>query len=129
SRRVRPDTRAHLSTLGDIASKAAYQGGGEWLTQCVDYIDGNHEFAQKFIASNIPTIKVGQKAQGTYLMWLDMTEVANRIGAKEMAEKAAKTTTGRGGRAPSPKAMVTGWGPETQKAGLTPDGQQGVQPR
>ena len=116
--RVRPYNRADLSTLGYIASKAAYQGGGEWLTQCVDYIDGNHEFAQKFIASNIPTIKVGQKAQGTYLMWLDMTEVANRIGAKEMAEKAAKTTTGRGGRAPSPEAMVTRWVAQNAKVAL-----------
>src|SRR5260370_36836287 len=92
--RVRPYNRAHLSTLGYLASKAAYSGGGEWLSQCVDYIDGNHDFAQKFITANIPLIKVGQKAQGTYLMWLDMTEVADRINAKQMAAGAAQTMTG-----------------------------------
>jgi len=116
--RVRPYNRADLTTLGYIASKSAYQGGGEWLTQCVDYIDGNHEFAQKFITANIPLIKVGQKAQGTYLMWLDLTEVADRIGAKQMAADAAKTMTGRNGRAPSPEAMVTKWIAQHAKVAL-----------
>src|SRR5205823_8481747 len=116
--RVRPNNRADLSTLGMIASKSAYSGGGEWLTQCVDYIDGNHDFATKFIKSNIPSIKSGQKAQGTYLMWLDMTEVADKIGAKQMAADAGKTMSGRGGRAPSPEAMVTRWVAKNAKVAL-----------
>jgi len=116
--KVRRYNRADLTTLGYLASKGAYQGGGEWLNQCVDYIDGNHDFAQKFIKSNIPLIKVGQKAQGTYLMWLDVTEVANRIDAKGMAARAASTMSGRGGRPPSPEAMVTKWIAQNAKVAL-----------
>src|SRR5262245_55820718 len=47
--RIKPNNRADLTTLGMIASKAAYAGGEDWLNQCVEYIDGNHDFVQKFI--------------------------------------------------------------------------------
>jgi cysteine-S-conjugate beta-lyase len=90
-RRAKEMNRADLTTLGMIASKAAYSGGEEWLNQCVDYIDGNHDFATKFIAANIPSIKAYRKAQGTYLMWLDLTELGNRIGAKDAAAQQKKT--------------------------------------
>jgi cystathionine beta-lyase len=120
--KIKPNNRADLSTLGMIASQAAYSGGEDWLNQCVDYIDGNHDFAQKFIRANIPMIKVGEKAQGTYLMWLDMTEVADKIGAKQMAADAAKNGmggSGRGGmRPPSPEAMVTRWFAKNAKVAL-----------
>src|SRR6266478_952472 len=36
---VKANNRADLSTLGMIASKAAYEGGEEWLDQVVGYID------------------------------------------------------------------------------------------
>ena len=116
--KMRRYNRADLSTLGYIANKGAYDGGSEWLRQCVDYIDGNHDFAQKYIKSNIPMIKVGQKAQGTYLMWLDVSEVADRINAKQMAADAAKTMPGRNGRGPSPEAMVTRWIAKNAKVAL-----------
>jgi cysteine-S-conjugate beta-lyase len=108
--RIKPNNRADLSTLGMIASKAAYSGGEDWLNQCVEYIDGNHEFVQKFVNANIPMVKVGAKPQGTYLTWVDLTQVAEKIGAKQLAEaEANKGGAGRGGRAPSPEAMVVRW--------------------
>jgi len=90
-KRAKEMNRADLTTLGMIASKAAYHGGEEWLNQCVDYIDGNHDFATKFIATNIPLIKTYKKAQGTYLMWIDLSELGNRIGAKDAAAQQKKT--------------------------------------
>jgi len=87
--RIKPYNRPDLTTLGIIASHAAYTGGEEWLNQCVEYIDGNHDYAVSFIKTNIPSIKLA-KPQGTYLAWLDVTEVAERIGAKQMAEEASK---------------------------------------
>jgi cysteine-S-conjugate beta-lyase len=117
--RVKAMNRADLSTLGMIASQAAYKDGEDWLNQCVDYIDGNHDFAQKFINANIPMIKVGQKAQGTYLMWLDVSQVAEKIGAKQLAAaEAGKGMAGRGGRAPSPEAMVLRWFAKNAKVAL-----------
>ena len=80
--------RTDLNTLGMYASKAAYQGGEGWLNQCVDYIDGNHVFANEYIKANIPMIKVGNKPEGTYLTWLDVTAVADKIGARKMADDA-----------------------------------------
>jgi cystathionine beta-lyase len=118
--RVKANNRADLSTLGMIASKAAYSDGEDWLNQCVEYIDGNHDFVQKFINANIPMIKVGAKPQGTYLTWLDVTQVADKIGAKRLAEAEASKgqTTGRGGRAPSPEAMVLRWLAKNAKVAL-----------
>jgi len=87
--RVRANNRADLTTLGMIASRAAYAGGEEWLDQLVSYIDGNFDFAESFIKANIPLIKF-VKSQGTYLAWLDVSKVADKISAKELAAEASK---------------------------------------
>lgn len=87
--RVRTNHRADLSTLGVVANRAAYEGGEEWLNQVVAYIDGNHDFVEKFIRDNIPMVKY-TKAEGTYLAWLDVGAVGKRIGAAGLAEAANK---------------------------------------
>ena len=38
-----------------------------------------------YIKANIPMIKTYNKAEGTYLMWIDVSQVAEKIGAKEKA--------------------------------------------
>jgi cysteine-S-conjugate beta-lyase len=88
--RVKANNRADLTTLGMIASKAAYQAGGEWLDECVSYIDANHDYVESYIKANIPMIKM-VKPQGTYLTWLDVSAVANKINAKQLAAEASKT--------------------------------------
>jgi cystathionine beta-lyase len=101
---TKANNRADLTTLGMIASKAAYSGGEEWLNQCVDYVNGNHDLATSFIKANIPMIKAYNKAEGTYLMWIDVSQVAEKIGAKDKAAaetKAGKTTT--------PEQIVERW--------------------
>ena len=87
--KVKANNRADLTTMGMIASRAAYAGGEEWLDQCVAYIDGNHDYVESFISANIPLVKV-VKPQGTYLSWLDISQVANKIGAKQLAAEANK---------------------------------------
>src|SRR4051812_40972448 len=87
--RVKVANRADLSTMGLISSHAAYGGGEDWLNQCVEYIDGNHDFVTQYVASNIPMIKC-VKPQGTYLAWLDVSAIADKIGAKDMAAEANK---------------------------------------
>jgi cystathionine beta-lyase len=93
-----------LTTMGMIASRAAYAGGEEWLNQCVDYVNGNHDLAQSYIKANIPLIKTYAKAEGTYLVWLDVKGVADKIGAKEKA--AAET---KAGKATTPEQIVERW--------------------
>jgi cystathionine beta-lyase len=105
--RIRPNHRADLSTLGLIATHAAYTGGEDWLDQVRDYIDGNHEFVASFVRSNIPMIKT-VKPQGTYLSWLDMSELAERINAKKLAEEANRSL--KPGETPlTPEQMIERW--------------------
>jgi cysteine-S-conjugate beta-lyase len=92
--RVKRNNRADLTTLGMIASRAAYAGGEEWLNQCVAYIDGNQDFVESYVRANIPMLKV-VKPQGTYLSWLDVTEVAERLGARQLAAAEAGKASGR----------------------------------
>ena len=78
--KVKVNHRPDLNTLGIVANQAAYAEGGDWLEQLVAYIDGNHEFAASFVRANIPLIKL-VKPQGTYLAWMDVSQVAAKIGA------------------------------------------------
>ena len=93
-----------LTTMGMIASKAAYAGGEDWLNQCVDYINGNHDLVQSYVKANIPLIKTYAKAEGTYLVWLDVSQVAEKIGAKEKAAAESKD-----GRTVTPEHIVERW--------------------
>ena len=88
--RVRANHRTDLSTLGIVANLAALNEGGEWLDQAVAYVEGNHDFVQQFVADRLPMIKTA-KAQGTYLAWLDVTAVEDRIDAKRLALEANRT--------------------------------------
>jgi cystathionine beta-lyase len=88
--RVDVQHRADLNTLGFVANHGAYTGGEEWLNQVVEYIDGNHEFAAKYIGANIPSIK-WVKPEGTYLAWLDVTAIAEKIDSRGKAEQANRT--------------------------------------
>ena len=68
-----PPISPSISNPAMVAETAAYAGGEEWLNQCVDYIDGNLDYAHDYITKNLPLIKTGNKPEGTYLMWLDVT--------------------------------------------------------
>jgi cystathionine beta-lyase len=118
------NNHADLNTLGMYAAEAAYAGGEGWLNDCVSYISDNHDFANQYIKANIPMIKVGQPPQGTYLQWIDVTAIADKIGAKKMADDAnqqahdaaAKMGTDYSGRAEmaamktqTPEDMVQHW--------------------
>ena len=106
------------------AAEAAYAGGEGWLNDCIAYISDNHHFANEYIKKNIPMIKVGQVPEGTYLQWIDVTAIADKIGAKKMAddanqkahEAAAKMGTDYSGRqsmeamrTETPEDMVQHW--------------------
>ena len=89
--RARSNTRADLSTLGMEASRAALLEGDEWLDQLLPYIDANHDFVDAYLRDNVPSIKY-TKPQGTYLAWLDVSELAERVGAREMAAEENRTS-------------------------------------
>lgn len=84
--RVKANHRADINTLGVVANQAALTEGKDWLDQLLVYIDGNHDLAESYIKEKIPLVRY-TKAQGTYLAWLDVSAVLDRIGAKEAAAK------------------------------------------
>ena len=88
--RLRSNHRTDLSTLGIVANRAALAEGGEWLDQAVAYVEGNHDLVQRYLADKLPLIKA-LKPQATYLAWLDVTAVADRIDAKRLAAEANRT--------------------------------------
>ena len=85
--RVKANHRPELTTLGMIASRAAYTGGEDWLNQVVEYIEGNLDLVDRFARTRMPLVKY-VKPQATFLAWLDVKAVADKIGAKEQAAEA-----------------------------------------
>jgi cystathionine beta-lyase len=89
--RVDPYHRADLNTLGLVANLAAVTEGEEWLRQANEYVDGNHDLVVNYINDKIaPMIKV-HRAEGTYLTWLDVTGVAEKINSTKLAEDYNRT--------------------------------------
>lgn len=62
-----------LNMLGQVASYACYKHGEEWLKELKEYLQGNLEYLECEF-SNLKKIKM-IKPQGTYLVWLDMSEL------------------------------------------------------
>jgi cystathionine beta-lyase len=88
--RVKPFHRADLNTLGLVANYAAVAEGDEWLQQANEYVSGTHDLVVNFVADKIPMLKV-HRAEGTYLTWLDVSAVAERINSKKLAEDYNRT--------------------------------------
>ena len=115
--RVRANNKTDLTTLGMVANRAALNEGEDWLDQdqLLTYIDGNHDFAESYIRDKMPLVKY-TKAQGTYLAWIDVSEVVERIGAKETAAE----ESGRSGELVSPERIVQLWFAENARVALNP---------
>ncbi|MDY0830090.1 aminotransferase class I/II-fold pyridoxal phosphate-dependent enzyme [Microbacterium sp. BG28] len=58
------------STLGVVASIAAYDEGGSWLAQTIEYLDGNRMLLVALLAEHLPEVRY-TPPEGTYLAWLD----------------------------------------------------------
>ena len=71
-----------------VATQAAYNHGEEWLNEFLEYIEGNMDFAIKYIEENMPSLKV-KKPEGTYLLWVDFSEtgLSDEEVAKVLVEK------------------------------------------
>jgi cystathionine beta-lyase len=120
-KRVQAHHWVDLNTLGLVANQAAYEGGDDWLNQCVEYIDGTHAMVERFITDNIPLIK-HVKPEGTYLAWLNVTGLMERINARTQAQAASKAE----GRDVTPAMIVERHLVKVAKVHLTPGSSFGV---
>ena len=71
-----------------VATEAAYNHGEDWLDELLEYIEGNMDFAIKYIKEKMPVLKV-KKPEGTYLLWVDFSEtgLSDEEVAKALVEK------------------------------------------
>ena len=53
-----------------IGAEVAYAYGEEWLNQMLEYVEDSIEVIEKYLAENIPSIKV-VRPQASFLLWLD----------------------------------------------------------
>jgi cystathionine beta-lyase len=116
--RVRANCRQDYNTLGVVASRAALTEGDAWLDQLVSYIDANHDFVDSFVRANIPLIK-SVKPQGTYLCWLDVSQLSERIGAAKLASEADRKLD-PSAKPVTPEMIVEQWLVKNAKVQLNP---------
>lgn len=63
------------STLGVVANIAAYESGGVWLAEVVDYLDGNRRLLAELVAEHLPHARV-TLPEGTYIALIDFRAYA-----------------------------------------------------
>ena len=114
--RVAYHHRADLNTLGLVANLAAVADGEEWLTQANEYVSDTHDFVVSYIHDKIPMLKT-HRPEGTYLVWLDVTGVAEKINSKKLADDYNRTKPATAA-ALTPEQMVERYFVKTAKVHL-----------
>jgi cystathionine beta-lyase len=89
--RVTAHHRADLSTLGMVATRAVLTEGDDWLDQLLPYLDGNHALVSAYVKDRMPLVTC-TNAEGTYLAWLDVSAVIDRIGAAQRAAEESRSS-------------------------------------
>lgn len=57
--------------LSIAASQAAYEKGGQWLSELQDYLDNNFKITQDYLKEHLPLAKM-RISEATYLAWVDL---------------------------------------------------------
>lgn len=118
--RIKAWHRDEITTLGMVAHRAAYTDGDAWLDQLRAYNDANLTFVADYVAKHIPLIKM-VKPQATYLAWLDVSAVVEKVGARAKAEEANRQRDPA--LAPiTPSHIMETWFVEHAKVQLNPGG-------
>ncbi len=104
--RVKANYRQESNTLGIVASVAAYNEGGDWLDQLVTVYRREPGLRGIVYSRQHTTGEVG-KSQGTYLAWLDVSAVEDKIGAKETAAEANRNNPSK--KPITPEMVMERW--------------------
>jgi cysteine-S-conjugate beta-lyase len=73
-KQVNDEITGHVSSLGLIASEAAFSGVcDEWLKELLVYLKDNRDFVAEYLTENFPAAKF-TIPHATYLQWIDFSE-------------------------------------------------------
>jgi len=79
-----------INAFGAAALQAGYDHGEEWLSEMLEYVEGNLEYLKAYVAEKIPQIEVIQP-EGTYLVWLDCRKLQlERMDLKQLIYEQAR---------------------------------------
>lgn len=74
--------------MAQVATRAAYTEGDEWLAGTLDLLRSNRELLLRTVGAEIPAVKM-HSPEGTYLAWLDMRQTdLGPEPAKALVERA-----------------------------------------
>jgi len=77
--------QTEVNIMGCVATQAAYDGGGEWLTSVLNIVRENDKYLRSEFAREIPKVIVSP-LEGTYLLWVDMRAYLGTEGIKEFIQ-------------------------------------------
>ncbi|PKH80978.1 MalY/PatB family protein [Psychrobacter sp. 4Bb] len=84
-----------LNLFAYTAMRSAYEHGGEWLEQALNYIDANIELTMQFLNEHLPDIKI-MRPEASYLIWVDCSAYAEDDQALYDTLRAAKVELSAG---------------------------------
>lgn len=79
------------NTLGLEAVKAAYKDGDAWVDAQCAYLKENADTVKNYLEQYLPGVKLAE-AEGTYLLWLDMT--CYGLSSEELVDRIAEAGAG-----------------------------------
>lgn len=57
-----------------VATEAAYNEGEQWMTELIEYIEGNVDAVVEFVDANMPGVRA-VRPQASFLVWLDFRDL------------------------------------------------------
>jgi cystathionine beta-lyase len=76
-----------VNLLGELALRTAYEVGENWLNELLSYLNLNRNYLFDYVNSELPGIRM-IKPEGTYLGWLNCSELGLKDPSKFFLEEA-----------------------------------------
>ncbi len=83
----------HPNVFGYVACRAAYEKGEPWRLALIDYLRGNRDLLESYVAERLPMLKVSH-VEATYLAWIDIRGLGEEIGAAFFEEAGVRLSGG-----------------------------------
>ncbi len=76
-----------VNLLGEIALRAAFENGADWLDELLSYLEANRNLLFDFVQAELPGVQMS-KPESTYLGWLDCKETGLENPSKFFIDQA-----------------------------------------